>query len=94
MLGTGDPCSQQNTAWTEDLASQRPRSHCDFPTAQFILRKATTGAALVAQRFSTVFGPGWDPETWDRILRRAPCVKPVFSSAFVSASLSLSLCLS
>ena len=33
-------------------------------------------------------------ESWDRVLHQASCVEPAFPSACVSASLSLSLCLS
>ena len=37
---------------------------------------------------------GGIPESWDQVPHRAPCTEPASPSAYVSASLSLSLCLS
>ena len=54
--------------------------------------KMKLGAARVAQRFSTTFGPGPKIlETWDQVPRQAPFEEPASPSTCVSASLSLSL---
>ena len=41
-----------------------------------------------------VFGPGRGQEFQDRVPHRAPCLEPASPSACVSASLSLSVCVS
>ena len=51
-------------------------------------------AARRAQWLSTAYSRDVILETWDRVLCRAPCVEPASPTACVSASLSLSLCIS
>ena len=53
-------------------------------------KEITTRDAWVAQ-WLTVFGSGSDPRIWDQVLHRAPQGEPASSSAYVPASLCVSL---
>ena len=58
-------------------------------TISHFVKKLRTWDAWVAQQLSIALGSGRDPRIWDRVLHWAPYEEP---SAYVSASLSLSIC--